>query len=101
MKLETARSIREDYLHQDAYHEVDTYSALERQYCVMKLILAYYDMSAKALDKGIHINKLILLPVRERIGRFKYIEENRVKPEYEAIFTQLQKEISDLEKEVE
>ena len=101
MKLETARSIREDYLHQDAFHETDTYSSLERQYCMMRLILSCYDLSVKALDDGIQINKLIALPVREKIGRFKYVEEDRIALEYEAIDLELQKEIAGLQKEEE
>lgn len=101
MKLETARSIREDYLHQDAFHEIDTYSSLERQYCMMRLILACYELSVKALDDGIHINKLVALPVREKIGRFKYIEEDRISQEYEAVYLELQKEIAGLLKEEE
>jgi len=68
---------------------------------MMRLILAYYDSSAKALDRGIHINNLIMLPVRERIGRFKYIEEDRIQGEYEAVLLQLQNEIADLEKGAE
>lgn len=101
MKLETARSIREDYLHQDAFHEIDTYSSLERQYYMMRLILDCYDLSLKALDAGIHIDKLVTLPVREKIGRFKYIEESRISQEYKTISLQLQKEIAELLKEEE
>jgi len=100
MKLEAARSVREDYLHQDAFHEVDTYSSLERQYCMMRLVQVYYGLSLNSLEKGIPINKLITLPIRERIGRFKYIEEDRISREYEAILLQLQNEIADLAKEV-
>jgi len=101
MKLETARSIREDYLHQDAFHEVDTYSSLEHQYCMMRLVLAYYDMSMKALEEGININKLVALPVREKIGRFKYIEEDRILQKYEVVYLELQKELADLAVEEE
>jgi len=96
MKLETARSIREDYLHQDAFHEVDTYSSLERQCCMMRLVLACYDLSVKALEAGAAVNHLVALPARERIGRFKYIPEGRISQEYEAIFVELQKEFAAL-----
>lgn len=99
LKLEVARSIREDYLHQDAFHEIDTYSSFERQYCMVRLILAYYDMSLEALNEGIHIDKLAELLVRERIGRFKYIEEDQILQEYEAIYVKLQKEIDSLSEE--
>jgi V/A-type H+-transporting ATPase subunit A len=95
LKLETARSIREDYLHQDAFHEVDTYSSLERQYCMIRLVLNFYDMSVKA-DEDIHINKMLTLPVREKIGRFKYLPEERISQEYEAITLEIQKEFAGL-----
>jgi len=68
---------------------------------MMRLILDCYDLSLKALDSGIHIDKLAALPVREKIGRFKYIEESRISQEYEAISLQLQKEIAGLQKEEE
>jgi len=95
LKLETARSIREDYLHQDAFHEVDTYSSLERQYCMIRLVLNFYDMSVKA-DEDIHINKMLTLPVREKIGRFKYLPEERISQEYEAVTLEIQKEFAGL-----
>jgi len=96
LKLETARSIREDYLHQNAYHEVDTYSSLKRQHCMMRLVLAWYDMSIEALEKGLHINELIALPVRENIGRYKYVAESQIAQEYEAVLLELHKECADL-----
>ncbi|MCL2105999.1 MAG: V-type ATP synthase subunit A [Oscillospiraceae bacterium] len=96
VKLETARSIREDFLHQDAFHEVDTYSSLQRQHCMMRLVLGFYDRSMAALDKGVRVNKLAALPVREKIGRFKYIAEERIAPEYEAAVLEMQKEFAAL-----
>ena len=99
MKLEAARSIREDYLHQDAYHEVDTYSSLERQYCMMRLVLAWYDLSVEALEKGMRINQLIALPAREKIGRFKYEPEDMIARKYEAVDRELRKEIANLAQE--
>ena len=96
IKLETARSIREDYLHQNAFHEVDTYSSMARQYHLMRLVLAYYDEAVKALDAGATVNKLIELPVRERIGRFKYVEEEKIGQEYESAIAQLENEIAEL-----
>ncbi|MCL2013461.1 MAG: V-type ATP synthase subunit A [Oscillospiraceae bacterium] len=95
MKLEASRSIREDYLHQDAFHEIDTFSSTKRQYLMLNLIAAYYDLSVKALERGIKINQLIDLPVRERIGRFKYVTEDEIQKEFESVNAQLQKEIGD------
>ena len=96
MKLEVARSIREDYLHQDAFHEVDTYASLQKQCIMMRLVLEYFDMSLSALEEGANANKLIALPVRERIGRIKYIEEQQVMAEYNNIKETMAKEISEV-----
>lgn len=93
LKMETARSIREDFLHQLAFHEVDTYTSLEKQLDMMKLILAYYDIGSEALEKGADIERLAALDVREKIGRFKYIKEDDIKVEFENIMQQLSKEV--------
>ncbi len=93
LKLEAARSIREDFLHQDAFHEVDTYSPLEKQYTMLELVLAYYDSSRAALDQGVSINALVKLPVREAIGRFKYVPVSDMRTEYDNITCQLKAEI--------
>ena len=85
LKLESARSIREDFLNQNAFHEVDTYSPLEKQYLMMRLMMDYYDAALQALGQGASIEGLVALPVRERIGRFKYVESDRIQAEYEAI----------------
>ena len=82
LKMETARSIREDFLHQLAFHEVDTYSSLRKQYLMMKLVLRFYDGSLDALKKGANIEKLVSIPSRESIGRFKYVHENDIEDTY-------------------
>lgn len=96
LKLEASRSIREDFLHQDAFHEVDTYTPLQKQYTMMQLVLDYYDKAVEALGKGASIDDLVKLPVRERIGRFKYIQEQDMRAEYEAILKALTKQIEEL-----
>ena len=96
MKLEAARSIREDYLHQDAFHEVDTYASLEKQCIMMKLVLYYYDAAIEAIDEGVNVVKLIDLPVRERIGRIKYVPEDRVDLEANEIMQELDKAVDEL-----
>ena len=75
LKLEAARSIREDFLHQNAFHETDTYTSMKKQYRMMKLILDYYRKAGVALENGVSIDRLVALPVREDIGRYKYTEE--------------------------
>ncbi len=92
--LETARSVREDYLHQDAFHEVDTYTSIEKQYLMMKLILKYYDQSAEALSKGADIESLVNMEVRERIGRYKYTPVDKINDEYNNISAELKNEIN-------
>ncbi|MCR4693323.1 MAG: V-type ATP synthase subunit A [Firmicutes bacterium] len=99
LKLEIARSIREDYLHQDAFHEVDTYASLDKQCVMARLILKFYDMTKSALADGININKLVALPVRERIGRIKYVPEDKLSKEYDDILENITREIDELRKE--
>lgn len=97
LKLEAARSIREDYLHQNAFDDVDTYTSLDKQYLLMELILAYYDKSLEGLKKGASIEKLVSLPSREKIGRFKYADEKKIESEFAEISAELD---SDIEKAV-
>jgi len=96
LKMEAARSIREDFLHQLAFHEIDTYSSLKKQYYMMSLVLAYYDGCLEALEQSADIELLVGIPVREAIGRFKYVHEDMIDAEYEKILTELSKEISDV-----
>ena len=96
LKLEAARSIREDFLHQDAFHEVDTYSPLEKQFKMMNLVLEYYDTASEALKKGADIEKLAGLEIRERIGRYKYIPNENLQKEYDEIITALHREVDAL-----
>lgn len=93
LKMEAARSIREDFLHQLAFHEVDTYTSLNKQYHMMKLVINYYDLSLKALDEGASIDDVVAIPVREAIGRFKYITEENVNAEYDKIMSELNSEL--------
>ena len=78
LTMETAKSIREDYLHQNAFHEVDTYTSLDKQYKMMKLILSFYHLATEALDHDVELSDLLTLPVREQIGRAKYVEESSI-----------------------
>jgi V/A-type H+-transporting ATPase subunit A len=96
LKMEAARSIREDFLHQDAFNDVDTYTSLSKQHLMMKLVLDYYDVCADALKQGANINKLVNIPVRERIGRFKYTPEDKIEKEYDSILGDLTSEVSDV-----
>ena len=94
LKMEAARSIREDFLHQNSFHEVDTYTSLEKQYLMMKLVLKFYEEGVEALNKGAEVNGLIKMEVRERIGRFKYTLNDDIQKEYYAITRELAAEIA-------
>ena len=96
LKMETARSIREDFLHQLAFHEVDTYSSLRKQYLMMKLVLRFYDGSLDALKKGADIEKLVSIPSRESIGRFKYVPEKDIEDTYKTVCAAIDSEIKPL-----
>ena len=96
LKLEAARSIREDYLHQNAFHEVDTYTPLNKQLLMMKLILAFFDRAMTALKHGADIEKLVSMPVRESIGRFKYVPVDSIDKTYDEIISTLNKEIDSI-----
>lgn len=96
IKLEASRSIREDYLHQNAFHDVDTYASMNKQYKLLKLILGYYNQSKAAIGKGAPFNRLATLPVRETIGRFKYVEEEKVDHAYEEAMAEMKREIAEL-----
>ncbi len=95
LTMETAKSVREDYLHQNAFHEVDTYASLEKQYRMMKLIVDSYKQSLAALEKNVDLEDLLELPVKEKIGRAKYIPEKEIKT-FDELDAEYKKEISDL-----
>ena len=94
LKMEAARSVREDFLQQDSFDEVDTYSSLSKQHKMLRLVLAYYDRAGDALSLGADIEKLAAIPVREDIGRFKYTKEDRTEAEYDRIMDALDEQIA-------
>lgn len=96
IKMETARSIREDFLHQLAFHEVDTYTSLTKQLYMMRLILTFHDKATEAVIKGADVEEISVLPVREKIGRFKYVPEEKTAEEYEKILLEISAEINQL-----
>ena len=94
LKMEAARSIREDFLHQNSFHEVDTYTSLKKQYMMMKLVNAFYDRAVDALSQGASLQKLISMPVREQIGRFKYVKEDALDQEFAKVEEELSAQIA-------
>ena len=78
MVLETAKSLREDFLHQNAFHEIDTYASMEKQFKMLKTIVRFHHLGMDALKKGAPMNELFNLPVREQIARMRYLEEAQI-----------------------
>lgn len=99
LKLETARSVREDYLHQDAFHEADTYTSLNKQYHMLRLILKWGALGEKALASGALFSKIMNLPVREQLARAKYIDEAELESRLKQIEQDLESQMSALYEE--
>ena len=93
--MDTAKSVREDYLHQNAFHETDTYTSLDKQFRMLKLILTADDLARDALDKNVDVEDILALDVKEKIGRSKYIEEKDL-DEFDGIEQELRKEFAEL-----
>ena len=92
--MEAARSIREDFLHQNSFHEVDTYTSLKKQHMMMTLVNAFYDRAVQALAEGASLQKLLSMPVREQIGRFKYVHEDALDEEFRKADEELSAQIA-------
>ncbi|MCH5163255.1 MAG: V-type ATP synthase subunit A [Clostridiales bacterium] len=98
LTMEAAKSVREDYLHQNSFHEVDTYTSLKKQFKMLKLIVDWYAHAGRALDRGVDIDKLLALPCREQIGRAKYVEEKDI-ARLDEIHAQMINQIAELKKD--
>ena len=96
LTLEATRSIREDFLHQIAFDEVDTYTSLNKQFGMLNAILKWYDLSLNALKKDVSFAKLTNMKVLEKISRMKYILEDNFDLENEKILNELNNEIEEL-----
>lgn len=94
--LEAARSIREDYLQQNAFNEQDTYTTLIKQYRMLRIILSFYEKSHDAVNKGVEINDLFSMPVRERISRMKYISDDEGSKPFDEIEEELSNQVQTL-----
>ena len=93
LTLEVARSLREDFLQQDAMSDNDSYSPLEKQCRLLRLIFSFEDKSRRALERGASIDEIADLPVRERIGRAKALPNDSYAPEFEKIEAELESEL--------
>ena len=95
LKMEAAKSIREDFLNQNSFDEVDTYSSLRKQYLMMRLVMSFYEKAKLALEKGANVEDLIAMPSREPIGRFKYTPEDKIEDEFTRINDLLDGEVAE------
>lgn len=96
--LETAKSLREDYLHQNAMHEIDTYSSLQKQFIMLEMILSFHHEATAVIEKGeidLDLEKMFALPVREKIARARYVPEEELK-ELEGIKAEIKEQLSTL-----
>ena len=95
LKMEASKSIREDFLNQNSFDEVDTYSSLRKQYLMMRLVMSFYEKAKAALEKGANVEDLIAMPSREPIGRFKYTPEDKIEDEFTRINDLLDGEVAE------
>jgi V/A-type H+-transporting ATPase subunit A len=98
--LETARSIREDFLHQNALHEVDTYTSPKKQYLMLKNIMNFYTIASKLLDEGVPLQGILKLSEREKIARMKFVSESRIS-EIEHLIREVEEKLLSLKKGAE
>jgi V/A-type H+-transporting ATPase subunit A len=98
LTLEVSRSIREDFLHQNAFHDVDTYTSLQKQYTLLRIILYFYEKSCEALESGISMSEIKALKVKNRIARAKYTPEKDLS-HIESIMQEIDNELASISRE--
>ena len=99
--LEVARMIREDFLQQNAYHEIDSFCSLEKQYLMAKAILQWYDGAREAIERGIGIDKLERMQIKDAMARMKYVPNEGFKDKYDEIQRAMKDEFEVLIKNAE
>jgi V/A-type H+-transporting ATPase subunit A len=96
LTMETAKSIREDYLHQNAFHDVDTYTSLDKQYRLLKLVLEFNSLGKRAIKEGAKPDDVFSIEARDAIGRAKYVEEDKISESFKKIEESLKKQIDEV-----
>ncbi len=96
LTLRAARSIREDFLHQNAFHETDTYTSLKKQFLLLHMIIHFYREARRAIQAGVTLQELNRLPVWEDIARAKFIPESAL-DRYQKILERITQEMQDLQ----
>ena len=94
--LETARILREDYLAQDAFDDVDCYASSHKQERILKMIFKFNEKMSKAIETGVNVEEYIKLPYVSRIGKAKFIEEEKVDTEFDAIEKSMNEETDNI-----
>ena len=94
--LDVARSIREDFLYQSAFHEIDTYASARKQYMLLKLVLFYGDVGFKAIEKGVDMEKVMKLPVKDDIAKARLVKEENVLGSYKVTLTKIKGQFNEL-----
>ena len=97
--LEASRTIREDYLQQNAFDDTDAYTSLKKQYRILKMVLTFYNESVAALEKGVDVAKILGMEVREKIARAKYVSEEEIEAYMNDTAAQLTESLDQLMKE--
>ena len=95
LTMEAAKSIREDYLHQNAFHETDTYTSMTKQYKMLKLIIDYYRFGLEALEKSASLNDILSIAARDKIGRSKYVPESEIET-LDKVFADMKVQLGEL-----
>lgn len=98
--METARSIREDFLHQNAFHPVDTFTSFVKQFKMMSIIIFFHKLGEKAVKNNVNIQSISQLAIREQVAQFKYIPEDKIEAQFKDLKNQITKSFEDLEKEL-
>lgn len=99
LKLEAAKSIREDFLQQNAFHVEDTYTTMQKQFRMLELIVKYYDMGKEHLAQGFYLDDILSLNVREGIARMKFLQDDEFNAHLDALHAELEQQMALLEKE--
>ena len=97
LTMEAAKSVREDYLHQNSFHEVDTYTSLDKQFKMLKLIVDFYNQANRALDRGVDVDGILAVPCREQIGRAKYVKEENI-AELDKLHDEMIRQLAEIKK---
>ncbi len=99
--LEVARMIREDFLQQNAYHEIDSFCSLEKQYLMAKIVLQWYGGAMEAIESGIGIEKLERMQIKDAIARMKYVSNEGFREKYEQIMKDMKDEFEGIKRKGE